>query len=110
MRKRILESDKDCLVFIQHPISSKNRDYALKYEKFAKANQNSSFSVLRMKSSNESPFYKCQVKPPTILLFKKGQKDNPIELDIRQDLTKASTTQIAINRLTKFVNSNLEDV
>ena len=40
------------------------------------------------------------------MLFKGGNKEEPIELDIRKDLLKVSKTKGAVERLEKFVNMN----
>ena len=58
MKKRLLTSEEDCLVFLEHP-SGKNRGYKGKFESFAKdAVKFQDLKVMRIKAINENDQFK----------------------------------------------------
>jgi hypothetical protein len=106
-KKKILQSDHDCVVFLEHPTEKENLGYHTKFEKFVKNNQDDSIKFYRIKDYNETDVFKLNnYQSPTVLYFKKDNKISPIELDIRRDLLKQSNTKLAFKRLSKFVSEN----
>ena len=56
-RKRVLESDEDCLVFLQHPNKEKNGKYNEIFERYTK-NHPPNVRPMRIKAINESDSFK----------------------------------------------------
>lgn len=106
LKKKVLTSDKDCLLFLQNPDKSQNKGYATKYEKFAKEASKEDVKVYRMRGYNESDQFKFKENGPAVYFFKNGDKANPVELDIKRDLVTGSTVKIATERLNTFVKEN----
>ena len=111
LKKKILTSDHDCVVFLEHPNSDENRGYSEKYEKYVKkADKSDDVKYYRIKDFNEIDVFKLMNYPsPSVLYFKKGEKANPRQLDIKKDLVKGSNTRQAFDRLSKFINKNSEE-
>ena len=106
-KKRVLQSKQDCLVFVEHPIHKENKGYANKFERSAKLNKNNDLKFFRITSFNENESFHFQkYNSPTVLYFKNGQKDKPVELDISKDLVENSPVKKACERLNNFVSRN----
>ena len=72
--KVVIDSEKDALVLIYHPLSEKNRGLKEKFEKFAEKNtENKNVSLLRYNGVNESSVFRNPSKLPVIKLFKRQE-------------------------------------
>jgi hypothetical protein len=100
MRKRLFESDEDCIVYLKHPIKEKNKNYDEIFERYAKTATNA--KPMWINKINETEVYKFTQKAPTVLLFKAGQKESPKELDIRRDLVSNPSIKEAVKWLREF--------
>jgi len=110
-KKKIMLSQHDCVLLVEHPHDDENKNYAEKYERFVKNNKDKTKAVkfYRMSDINESDVFKVSnYDSPTVLYFKKGSKESPTELDIKRDLALKSTNKQAWKRLEQFVFKNVD--
>lgn len=109
-KKRVLQSDHDCVVYLEHPNDDENRDYGDKYERYVKNNKSSVVKFYRIKAYNETDVFKfSKYTAPSVLYFKKGEKDSPQVLDIKRDLLVGSKRRNAFDRLNNFINKCADD-
>jgi hypothetical protein len=82
--KRILENNKDTLLFVYHPLKEKNLGLEEKFEEFAKSEgrKNENLLIARYNGINESMTFKSPQKLPAILLFKK--KEGEDQKDVKE--------------------------
>jgi hypothetical protein len=72
--KRVIETKRDALVLISHPLKEKNRGLQEKFEHFAKISKaegmDKQLFVARYNGVNESEVFKNPAKLPALVLFK----------------------------------------
>ena len=110
-KQKVLKSNYDCVVLLEHPNDKENRGYGQKFEDYVKnTEKKENIKYYRIRDFNETEVFKfSRFNSPTILYFKKGdEKLKPRELNITRDLVKGSKKKDAAKRLDKFINENLE--
>lgn len=95
--KRVIDSDKDAIVLVYHPLSEKNRGLKQKFEQFAKANTSDKLLVARMNGGcNESAVYKVPKKLPALVYFKR-QEDGSFKQITEYDRTREHMLRTSTN-------------
>ena len=112
--KRVIDSDKDALVLIYHPITEKNRGLKQKFEQFAKQKLKDSVLIARYNGVNESQVYKNPQKLPAIVLFKR-QADGSFKQQVeysntREHMLKTSTEKDFNKAMEEFLSSHLKNI
>ena len=71
--KRIVDSKKDALVLVYHPLKEKNRQLQDSFEEFTRIAKSDSISFARLNGINESQTFKSPNKLPALVYFKHVQ-------------------------------------
>lgn len=68
--KRIIESKKDSLVLVYHPLKEKNRHLQDTFEEFTRISKSDILSFARFNGINEASTFKSPSKLPALVYFK----------------------------------------
>ena len=115
--KRVLESKKDVLLLVTHPIKDKNRDLLERYEELARDEiSNSGILLAKYNGVNESQQFRSPQKLPALLYFRRpldsqgqptGEEKEVIAFEnINELLVKSIKESEVQDRIRQFIRDN----
>ena len=112
--KRVLESPKDALLLVSHPVKAKNGRLPERFEEFARREKATDLLIGRYNGVNESQSFKSPERLPAVLYFRRlldaqGQPTGePKEVQVLEDindlLLRGSTDEDVQAALLEFLN------